>query len=106
MRTLRIEDIKQNPWNVMKYPLPEFPSRLLLLLAQVAATCLRQIAEETMAELEATAPRTKLITPEQHVAIKDWRRAHRKIGEICYLLRDEFGVAIFDFTMSRKTKFK
>jgi len=106
MRTLCIEDIKENPWNVMLHPLPEQPTRFLLILAQIAATCCRQLAEETITELEATEPDTELPSPQKRVAVRDWYRTHKKIGEICYLLHDEFGVPIFDFCMSREIRWE
>jgi hypothetical protein len=106
MRTLRIEDIKENPWTVMVYPLPEHPARFFLILAQIAATCCRQFAEETIMELEPTEPNPECSSPKMRVALKDWHRAHQKIGEICYLLQDEYGVPSFDFCMSRNITWK
>ena len=104
MRTLRIDDIKENPWTVMIYPLPEFPSRLLLLLAQVAATCCRQIEEETIEELETTYGITELSPPELLSASQGWSRAHRKIGEIIGLLSDRFGIEGIDFNLSHNVR--
>src|SRR5262249_31267520 len=101
MRTLEIEDLRENPRNVMVQPLPEHPTRLLLLLAQIAATCCRQFADETVAELEASYGITESMHPEIAAAVKEWHRAHRKIGEICFALRDEFGIPVFDFCLSR-----
>jgi hypothetical protein len=37
MPTLTIEDIRNNPWNVITNPLPEFPSEILLEVAYRAA---------------------------------------------------------------------
>jgi len=101
MRTLRIEDIKENPRNVLSRSLPERPTRLLLILAQISATCCRQIAEETIAELEAAHGDSYPLCPELRTALDDWHSAHRKIGEICLALRDDFGVPVFDYIMSR-----
>jgi hypothetical protein len=104
MRTLRIEDIRENPWTVMKYPLPEFPSRLLLLLAQIAATCCREIASETVEEIEAIHGVTEISPPELRAAVQNWHRAHRKIGEIIGLLSDRFGMEGIDFNLSHNVR--
>jgi hypothetical protein len=101
MRTLQLEDLRENPRTVVLRPLPERPTRFLLILAQIAATCCRQIAEETIAELEVARGDTYPLCQELRTALDDWHCAHRKIGEICFALRDDFGVPVFDFSMSR-----
>jgi hypothetical protein len=101
MQALRIEDIKENPFSVLSRPLPENPSRFLLILAQIAATCCRQIAEETIEEIEATYDIDDTVPGELRDALDQWHLAHRKIGEICFILRDDFGVPVFDFCLTR-----
>ena len=102
MPTLTIEAIRENPWNVMTHELPEHPSRVLLLVAQFAATCCRQIESEMIDALHDSSEQTWL-RPEYSEALDQWSRAHRKIGEIIFLLSDEFGVPEHDFWMSRNT---
>lgn len=104
MRTLRIEDIKENPWNVIKYPLPEFPSRQLLLLAQVAATCCRQVGWEILHEYNITHVPNDEPCPELDPVLDEWHIAHRKIGEIIDLLSDRFGIVGIDFCLRYKTR--
>jgi hypothetical protein len=101
MQALRIEDIKENPFSVLSRPLPENPSRFLLILAQIAATCCRQIAEETIVEIEATHGIDDTVRGELRDALEQWHRAHQKIGEVCFILRDDFGVPVFDFYLAR-----
>src|SRR5580704_7207004 len=98
MRAVQIEDIKANPNNVLFRPLPENPSLHLLLLAQIAATCARAMAEETIHQVQS---RHEVYTPEMRQAVEAWHCAHRKIGEICFILRDDFDVPVFDFCLSR-----
>ncbi len=100
MPILTIEAVRENPWNVMSHKLPEHPSRLLLVIAQFAATCCRQIAGEMIDALNDVSEEAWL-SPEYNQAMDQWSRAHRKIGEICFLLRDEFGVPEQDFWMRR-----
>jgi hypothetical protein len=46
MSTLTIEKIRENPWNVIAHPLPEFPSEILLEVAYRAAEyCTRSEGE-------------------------------------------------------------
>jgi hypothetical protein len=104
MRTLELEDLRKNPWNVMLQPLPKHPTRLLLILAQVAATCCRQFAEEAMEELKATYGDYEFQCDEFKAAVDDWWRAHRKIGEIIGLLEDRFGLRNVDFHLSRNVR--
>jgi len=106
MRTLEIEDLRENPRNVMLQPLPAQPTRLLLLLAQIAATCCRQFAEETIEDLEVTHGITDRPWPEMHAALDEWYRAHRKIGGICYALEERFGIPAFDFCLSREIRWE
>lgn len=48
MATLTIELLQQNPWNVMSHDLPEDPSHLLLILAQMAADYVRISEQRVM----------------------------------------------------------
>jgi hypothetical protein len=106
MRTLTTEDIKLNPNAVLSLPFPDSPSRYLLLLAQIAATCAREIASETIDEFESDYDSDKIPHPEMLRALKEWHRAHNKIGEICFLLQDEYDVPMFDFCLSRDQRKK
>jgi len=48
MATLTIELLQQNPWNVMSHDIPEDPSHLLLVLAQMAADYIRLSEQRVM----------------------------------------------------------
>jgi len=91
MPVLTLEAIRQNPWNVLTHDLPSDASELLLKAAQLAATCCRQIEFETLALASA------------HTSLDRCSKAHRKIGEICGLLEDRFGVPMHDFSLSRNS---
>jgi hypothetical protein len=81
--------------------LPERPTRLLLVLAQIAATCCREIASETLDDIEANYGAEYFYDPELEKHLVQWWRAYWKIGQIAYILRDDFGVPMFDFSLSR-----
>jgi hypothetical protein len=102
MPILSIETIQQNPWNVLSYDLPASPSRLLLTVAQLAATCCRHIAQEIMEGIDQDVDEPWLL-PGYSEALDQWSRSHRKIGQICFILRDEFDVPVHDFWLSRSS---
>lgn len=105
MPILTIEAIRENPWNVMTRELPEHPSRLLLILAALAATLCRQMQDEILGDLDrlygnldATFP------PEYRAAIDNWFSAYRKQGEVGFLLEDRLGVPMLKFSLTRIAK--
>ena len=93
MPTLTIEDIRENPWNVLTHDLPERPSLLLLTVAHCAATCCRQIEAEVFDKTPGrgrkrdawTAPYGRVVGPR-------FVSAHLKIVVVCRRLEDEYGV--------------
>jgi hypothetical protein len=106
MRSLTIEDLLQNPNDVMAYPLPAHPSRLLLLIAQIAATCCREVAQQRLDDFAATEDGKDYWNPEQRKLSEEWHRTHNKIGEICGRLDKCFGVPAFDFCLSRDIEWR
>jgi hypothetical protein len=98
MPTLTFEAIRQNPWNVLTHELPENPSRLLLTLGQIAATCCRQI-EADLFRLACDELDESLLDKDREIADR-FLKANRKIGEICGLLEEKFGVVAHDYVLS------
>jgi hypothetical protein len=99
MPALTLEAIRQNPWNVLTHELPENPSRLLLTLAQLAATFCREIEYEIYTAAEVGE--AQIVEPNR--SLDGWSKAHRKIGEIIGLLEDNFGVAAYEIMLSRNS---
>ena len=95
MPTLTLEAIRQNPWNAVTHDLPACPSRQLLTLAQLAAACCRQIE----ADLELADDGDEQTTTERRDRIDRFFKANRKIGEICGLWKDQFGVEAEDYLL-------
>lgn len=102
MPTLTNEALNENPRAVLTDELPAKPSLLLLLNAQIAATCLRQMASETLDDFDRTWTNVDEAHPGQDAALDQWFFANKKIGEVIHLLELMFGVPEFDFWLRRK----
>jgi hypothetical protein len=71
MPVLTIEDIRNNPWNVLTHQLPEKPDTLLLEIARVAAEYCR-LSEAMLTD----AVRDGLYLPPGWEPTEDWPDAH------------------------------
>ncbi len=105
MPTLTIEAIKENPLNILTHELPEYPTRLLLILAELAATLCRQMQDEIVndadwlyGDVREGGP------PEYNEAVKIWWAAYRKQGDVIALLEERFGIPMLEFTLRRVEK--
>lgn len=103
MVDLNIDSLDENPWNVLSQPLPPDPSRLLLLNAQIAATCLRQIASETI-EACGEGLVERWLDPRVDRASELFMKSNGKIGEILTKLDMLYGLEPLDFWLSRDVK--
>jgi hypothetical protein len=102
MPVLTLEAIRQNPWNVLTHDLPAEPSRLLLNVAQLAAATCRQIESDLFATACDEAPDSPLDAEARDIADRFFK-ANRKIGEICCLLEEIFGVVAEDYLLPRNS---
>jgi hypothetical protein len=98
MPTLTFEAIRQNPWNVLTHELPSTPPRLLLTLAQLAAASCRQIDAELFTLACEDGADSPLDAECRDIADRFFK-AHRKIGEICGLLEEQFGIEAQDYLL-------
>ena len=96
MATLTIELLQQSPWNVMSHDIPEDPSRLLLVLAQMAADYIRLSEQRVMfavrnREYEQPVQHDNGNWPDAH-EISEGRAqdADLKFLEVSYLLGELF----------------
>jgi hypothetical protein len=101
MPTLTLEAIRQNPWNAVTHDLPAHPSHQLLTLAQLAAACCRQIeADLVLATDDGDAT---ISTPETRDSTDRFLKANRRIGEICGLFEEHFGIEAKDYLLPRNS---
>jgi hypothetical protein len=95
MATLTIELLHQNPWNVMSHDLPEDPSHLLLILAQMAADYIRMSEQRVMfavRDREHVPTRQQNGTwPDAHeISESNAQDADQKLLEVSFLLGELF----------------
>jgi hypothetical protein len=106
MPILTLDAIKENPCNVLTHEMPERPTRLLLILAELAATLCRQMQDEIIDELERIYGfgDVAFARREGTAALGKWFEAYHKQGEVGELLEERFGVPMLKFSLERYVK--
>jgi hypothetical protein len=106
MPILTFDAIKENPCNILTHELPKRPTRLLLILAELAATLCRQMQEEIIDDLERVYGHGDITFARREgtAALKKWFEAYRKQGEVGDLLEERFDLPMLKFSLERYVK--
>jgi hypothetical protein len=106
MPILTLDAIMENPCNILTHELPERPTRLLLILAELAATLCRQMQDEIIDDLERVYGFGDIAFARREgtAALKKWFDAYHKQNEVGYLLEERFDLPMLKFSLERYVK--